>query len=193
MFGESLIGMNLNAGAAYPDGQVTKDYSRSYAPSFGAGFSYEYSLNDRFSALSGLNYEYRPIAFKYHFPKKKNGKLTIRQYFVGLDAIARAKFENWFIDAGCFFSVKGGPGRYVYTGDYSEEGSVRDFDEDAKETFPFGLILGAGRIFAVTERTVLDIGIRYKYELTSQYENPDSSWKIRVETICLNAGMRYRL
>ena len=151
VYAGSSIGTNINYGAAYPDGTVSKDYSRTWAPAYSAGFTYAYQLNEYFSLRSGLNYEYRPIPLHYEFPKSRTGDLTIREYFVSLDVIVRFQIFSFFSDAGIFYAVKGGPGKYVYRGDYHEDGSIKDFDIDAEEKFPFGLIFGLGKIFDIRE------------------------------------------
>jgi hypothetical protein len=187
--GTSFIGFNADLGIALPSGTVSTGYTADTATAYGASVKYGYGLTDTGMIIAGLGYEYRPMALKYS-AAGSTGTLLFKQSYVVIDLAWRFLYDSFYADLGAFYGIKVGKGKYAGTGDI-ESGNLSDLS-GSKEKNPFGLIFGIGYLLKVGEKVQIDIGAKFKPDVTNQYED-NSGWKLKSSNLSLTLGANYSL
>jgi hypothetical protein len=182
----SYIGINADAGLAYASGEAYDGYESGTAFAFGIGISGGLEVMKSGMIVLGLGYEYRPVPLTYN-NYGYNYKIRTKQHFLTFNASWRFLFRNFYSDLGAFYGIKLGHGFYEISGDVHDSGNLEP-DEGHR---PFGAIIGIGYLVKSSDRTMIDIGLKYKPEINYQFEFADM--KLRSNTLCFSLGLEYNL
>jgi len=190
--GKLLLGGNVDLGVAFPSGTLHtlpgEDYSKETALAYGFAAKVGFGLTDSAMLIAGLGYEYRPIPLKYDYGLLGKGDLVLQQDFYVLDLACRFIFTSNYLDLGAFYGMKASDGKYKMTGDINTDGKLKDLPGSTKERNPFGLIIGLGHLIKISDALQIDIGLKFKPELTNQYEESYRDWKLKSNTLSLTIG-----
>jgi opacity protein-like surface antigen len=187
--GTSYIGGYTDLGIAMPSGTVPSGIESDSKFGYALGLDYGYGATDSGVLLVGLAYEYRPIALKLD-QDGMSGKCLFKQSFLTANLGWRFLFSSVYADLGMFYGIKLGKGKAEGSGDLSDLSG----DLTSKEgKNPFGINLGLGYLAKVSDKVQLDIGAKYKFELTNQFESKDGSFKLKSNNLSLTLGLNYSL
>ncbi len=188
--GKFKIGLNLGANQSNLKGNTLDDYKKVISHSF--GLSAEYIINEKFSILSNINYDDKAMKLENF----QVGGFSPDTYFVdnkitftyiNIPIIVRyniGKNTNIFADAGIFYNhflqVENETTR-IDTGE-----NIALFAKPIVKKFDYGLLIGLGYKFDLSDKNCLSIIIRDEFGLPNilDYEH-NSLVSIKTNTIRL--------
>ena len=176
----------INAGATFSNVRTSNlnedigDDAYYEGPKYGANFlvgiSFEYFINDSFSILANANYERKSYSRKLHlitydfndFDPVISGTPTTTKFKTTLNYLTIPINLKYYLGNEKKFYVNGGP----FLGFFLDSKSKTNGKESANEndyykTLDFGVNLGVGTNFKLSDKYNLNLEIRHNYGLTN--------------------------
>ena len=196
------IGMNLAniKGKDKPD-----DIKMRMTMNFGAVANY--SLTDLFSLQAEINYEGKGFKIKDYSESGDGWTEELKNLrfpfgYLTIPILAKATFgksTKFFVNAGPYFGFLMSAkfkGDYTFTSLTNPELNYSDSaNEDMKDFykgFDFGLVIGGGAIFPITDALDIMAEVRYNMGFSKIVDDTDPS-NISNSVIGINAGVIYKL
>ena len=197
-FSQEKIDYGLNVGINYFNVRGN-DFADQYNYDFGflIGITFEYTLKNNFSVITGINYEKKNTINENSNTLDSNGNVlgnaVIKEKFdyLNLPILLKINFNNsFFLNGGPYIS-------YLLSSETEIDSSVSETVSNIDSTDRFkkvdlGLSFGIGKGFKLNEKNNLNFEIRYNLGVTNISDVPViNNGKIKTNSMNLLMGLTF--
>lgn len=163
---------------------------------FSSGLKAEYCLTQAFSIKSGLLYELKgeqyTLLYTLESGEQVDRIVKINLNYMILPILITFKTKgstNFYVDAGTFLGYLLSAKAKYKTGDSKSSSNLGDY----YKKFDFGLSIGVGLYIPVSEKYIINIGLKENLGLLNTSKSSSHYYSEKTNSIGFELGLKYKL
>ncbi len=191
-----LLGIRLSSGLSKMNSNLI-DYDKKFG--YSASFTFEYLLNNHFSAKAELGYERKSSGVEIILVDNYMVYQTTIEAKINYDYLTFPVYGSYRTNGKVRLIIDLGTNMGYLVSLKTKSGNsdgveiVSNNMAKGSNRFDFGLLGGAGAGFPVNDHLGINLGIRGTVGILNLIKHPENKTRIKINTVGLYIGMTYKI